>query len=75
MMLMQINSILEKISNLDNSNNEKFIAINSKIKNYYKIINVDGDKSISIRSLIFASMANGKSKSKIYWSQRMFLTQ
>ena len=54
--------ILEKISNLDNSNNEKFIAINSKIKNYYKIINVDGDKSISIRSLIFASMANGKSK-------------
>ena len=41
---------------------KKFIAINSKIKNYYKIINVDGDKSISIRSLIFASMANGKSK-------------
>ncbi len=41
---------------------KKFIAINSKIKNYYKIINVDGDKSISIRSLIFASMASGKSK-------------
>ena len=41
---------------------KKFIAINSKIKNYYKIINVDGDKSISIRSLIFASMACGESK-------------
>ncbi len=39
----------------------KSILINSKIKNFNQKIIVDGDKSISIRSLIFASIANGKS--------------
>ena len=38
-----------------------FINIKKKIKNFNKSITVDGDKSISIRSLIFASLANGKS--------------
>ena len=36
-----------------------FINIKKKIKNFNKSITVDGDKSISIRSLIFASLANG----------------
>ncbi len=36
-----------------------FININKKIKNFNKSISVDGDKSISIRSLIFASLGNG----------------
>ena len=43
---------------------KKFISIKKKIKKFNKIINVDGDKSISIRSLIFASLATGKSKIK-----------
>ena len=38
-----------------------FININKKIKNFNKSISVDGDKSISIRSLIFASLGNGVS--------------
>ncbi len=38
-----------------------FINIKKKIKNFNKSITVDGDKSISIRSLIFASLANGVS--------------
>ena len=41
---------------------KKFISIKKKIKKFSKIIVVDGDKSISIRSLIFASLATGKSK-------------
>ena len=43
---------------------KKFISIKKKIKSFSKIIVVDGDKSISIRSLIFASLATGKSKIK-----------
>ncbi len=43
---------------------KKFISIKKKIKKFNKVINVDGDKSISIRSLIFASLATGKSKIK-----------
>ena len=43
---------------------KKFICIKKKIKKFNKIIVVDGDKSISIRSLIFASLATGKSKIK-----------
>ena len=38
------------------------LKINKKIKPFNKIINVDGDKSISIRWLLLASQAIGKSK-------------
>ena len=41
-----------------------FIKINNKIKSFKKTIIVDTDKSISIRSLIFASLASGISEVK-----------
>ncbi len=41
-----------------------FISITNKIKNYKKTITVSGDKSISIRWVLFSSLANGKSKAK-----------
>jgi len=41
-----------------------FISITNKIKNFKKTIIVSGDKSISIRWVLFASLANGKSKAK-----------
>ncbi len=41
-----------------------FIKINNKIKNFKKTIIVDSDKSISIRSLMFASLASGISEIK-----------
>ena len=41
-----------------------FITINNKIKNFNKTIIVSGDKSISIRWVLFSSLANGKSKAK-----------
>ncbi len=41
-----------------------FIIINKKIKNFKKKIIISGDKSISIRWVLFASLANGKSKAK-----------
>ena len=40
------------------------VKINNKIKNFKKIITVPGDKSLSIRWVLFASLANGKSKAK-----------
>ena len=40
------------------------LEINSKIKKYKKIISVSGDKSISIRWVLFSSLADGKSKAK-----------
>ena len=40
----------------------KFIEINKKIKNFNKTIEVDGDKSLSIRWALIASQAIGKSK-------------
>ena len=43
---------------------KKFISINNTVKNYKKVIKVESDKSISIRSLIFAALANKKSKIK-----------
>jgi 3-phosphoshikimate 1-carboxyvinyltransferase len=39
----------------------KFINIKSKIKKFDNIIEVPGDKSLSIRWLLFASLASGKS--------------
>ena len=41
-----------------------FIKIKSKIKKFKKIIQVPGDKSISIRWVMLASLAVGVSKSK-----------
>ena len=40
-----------------------FLSIKNKIENFNKIINVSGDKSISIRWVLFAS-AKGVSKAK-----------
>ena len=40
------------------------ITINNKIKSFSKKINVSGDKSLSIRWVLFSSLANGKSKAK-----------
>ena len=42
----------------------KVVSINKKIKNFNKIIVVPGDKSLSIRWVLFASLANGISKAK-----------
>tara|TARA_Y100000741_G_scaffold322462_1_gene272174 strand:- start:290 stop:1606 length:1317 start_codon:yes stop_codon:yes gene_type:complete len=39
------------------------ITVENKIKNFNKSINVSGDKSLSIRWVLFASIAKGKSKS------------
>ena len=41
-----------------------FISINNKIQNFKKTIIVSGDKSISIRWVLFSSLASGKSKAK-----------
>ncbi len=40
------------------------VNIKNKIKNFKKIITVPGDKSLSIRWVLFASLANGTSKAK-----------
>ena len=40
------------------------LIIENKIENYNKIISVSGDKSISIRWVLFSSLANGVSRAK-----------
>ena len=40
------------------------ITINNKIKDFNKKIEVPGDKSISIRWVLFSSLADGKSTAK-----------
>ena len=40
------------------------VKIKNKIGDFKKIISVPGDKSLSIRWVLFASLANGKSKAK-----------
>ena len=40
------------------------LIIKKKIKNFKKSIKVSGDKSISIRWVLFSSLANGVSKAK-----------
>ena len=40
----------------------KSVLIKNKISQFNKIIKVSGDKSISIRWVLFASLANGVSK-------------
>ncbi len=42
----------------------KIISINKKIKNFQKKINVSGDKSLSIRWVLFSSIAEGTSTAK-----------
>ena len=39
-----------------------YLKINKKIKNFNKIINIDGDKSLSIRWALLASQSIGKSR-------------
>ncbi len=41
-----------------------FISINKKIKKFNQNINVDGDKSLSIRWVLFSSIASGVSEAK-----------
>ena len=41
-----------------------FVSINNKLKKYNKTIHVTGDKSLSIRWVLFSSLANGVSKAK-----------
>ena len=43
---------------------KNLLIIEEKIKKFNKIINVSGDKSLSIRWVLFASLANGVSKAK-----------
>ncbi len=42
----------------------KFVVIKNKISNFKKIIYISGDKSISIRWVLFSSLAKGKSIAK-----------
>ena len=42
----------------------KIISVNHKIKRFKKIITVPGDKSLSIRWVLFSSLAKGTSKAK-----------
>ena len=41
-----------------------FVKLKKKIGNFKKTIKVPGDKSLSIRWVLFASLANGTSKAK-----------
>ena len=41
---------------------KNFIVINNKIKSFNKNITVSGDKSLSIRAVLLASQAIGKSR-------------
>ena len=41
-----------------------FISIKKKINRFNKIITVDGDKSLSIRWVLFSSIATGISEAK-----------
>ena len=40
------------------------VTIKNKINKFNKVIRVSGDKSLSIRWVLFASLASGKSKAK-----------
>ena len=51
------------------------IKINKKINSFNKTITVSGDKSLSIRWILFSSIANGKSKLLTYFYLKIFLLQ
>ena len=40
------------------------VIINNKIRKFKKVITVSGDKSLSIRWVLFSSLANGVSRAK-----------
>ena len=42
----------------------KILVLKKKINNFNRIISVSGDKSISIRWVLFSSLANGVSKAR-----------
>ena len=42
----------------------KPIVINKRVSKFNRVITVSGDKSISIRWVLFSSLANGVSKAK-----------
>ena len=42
----------------------KIIKISQKLKDFNKEINIPGDKSLSIRWVLFSSLAEGTSKAK-----------
>ena len=44
---------------------KKSIEIKKKIDDFNKVINVSGDKSISIRWVLFSSLANGIESSRV----------
>ena len=43
-----------------------YVEVLSKIKPFSKTIEIEGDKSLSIRWALIASQANGKSNHQIY---------
>ena len=43
----------------------KIIVLKKKIQGFNKKINIPGDKSLSIRWILFSSLASGISKAKI----------
>ena len=53
-----------KILNLSKNQVTTKITIKKKIKSFKKTINVNGDKSLSIRWVLFSSLANGVSRAK-----------
>ena len=61
---MQETLTLVIILNLIKQKCQNLLTINKKIKKFNKKINVSGDKSISIRWVLFSSLANGVSKAK-----------
>ena len=50
----------------------KIIKFNQKLKDFNKEINIPGDKSLSIRWVLFSSLAEGHRKLKIYYCLKMF---
>ena len=56
--------ILVKALNLNKYSMTNSIVIKKKLKNFNKKIVVSGDKSISIRWVLFASLASGNSKAQ-----------
>jgi hypothetical protein len=51
------------------------ITIKNKIEDFNKSITVSGDKSLSIRWVLFSSIANGIQKLIIYFYLKMFWLQ
>ena len=52
-----------------------YLIIKNKINNFQKIISVSGDKSISIRWVLFSSLAEGVSTAKNLLNLEQIKTQ